>query len=355
MQKIQTSKHAYSGLARIRSAGELVVGAGSEQPPLLDGPSRAGRARLRDRRPARRAARRLGSASTGPISAHDSYPSKLAAKAALRRDSGRHARRSVRAAGSLFAAVLCRASIRLVVRSGEGPPAAREPLAVEEGVAVRGLEGRPVQSYPSTEAILEAVATGREKAGYVISTRGPWLAHERWPGKLEFPPAPAESRGPLSHLCGGAKDGRRPEGRDRPGLGRARSIGPAGPGLRPLAHPVRARRGRRAEKRARAVSRFASTSLRCRWTCSVLSLGWARLLAGGLVAWRSPSARPRRAQARRSTADDRPPAARRSGRGGAGGRPGTVSRPVQRLSRRRRPRRQGPRPDRQSLDPRRHR
>ena len=51
---------------------------------------------------------------------------------------------------------------------------------------MRGLKGRAVQSFPSTEAILEAVATGREKAGYVISTRGAWLAHERWPGKLVF-------------------------------------------------------------------------------------------------------------------------------------------------------------------------
>ena len=49
-----------------------------------------------------------------------------------------------------------------------------------------------MRSYPSTEAILEAVATGREKAGYVISTRGAWLAQERWPGKLSFLPA-AES------------------------------------------------------------------------------------------------------------------------------------------------------------------
>ncbi len=78
----------------------------------------------------------------------------------------------------------------MVVRSGDEPPVRQEPMAVEEGVAVRGLEGRPVHPYPSTEAVLEAVATGREKAGYVIATRGPWLAHERWPGKLEFLPAP---------------------------------------------------------------------------------------------------------------------------------------------------------------------
>jgi ABC-type amino acid transport substrate-binding protein len=62
-------------------------------------------------------------------------------------------------------------------------------VGVEEGVAVRGLKGRAVRSYPSTEAILEAVATGRVGAGYVIATRGPWLAHKNWPGKLTFEPA----------------------------------------------------------------------------------------------------------------------------------------------------------------------
>ena len=43
-----------------------------------------------------------------------------------------------------------------------------------------------IHTYPSTEAVLEAVAAGREKAGYVISTRGPWLAEKLGPGKLEF-------------------------------------------------------------------------------------------------------------------------------------------------------------------------
>ena len=61
-----------------------------------------------------------------------------------------------------------------------------------KGSPSAALGGRPVRSYPSTEAILEAVANGREKAGYVISTRGAWLAQERWPGKLAFLPA-AES------------------------------------------------------------------------------------------------------------------------------------------------------------------
>jgi ABC-type amino acid transport substrate-binding protein len=45
-----------------------------------------------------------------------------------------------------------------------------------------------VRSYPSTEAVLEAVATGRERAGYVIATRGSWLAERHWPGRLTFLP-----------------------------------------------------------------------------------------------------------------------------------------------------------------------
>jgi ABC-type amino acid transport substrate-binding protein len=121
------------------------------------------------------------------IAAHDSYPSKLSSKGLCDVILGimpddRFAQRV------LYSRPYYEASYQLVVRSGEGPPAAEEPLAVEEGVAVRGLVGRQVRSYPSTEAILEAVATGREKAGYVISTRGSWLAHEHWPGKLSFRP-----------------------------------------------------------------------------------------------------------------------------------------------------------------------
>ncbi len=70
-------------------------------------------------------------------------------------------------------------------------PPANEPLAVEEGVAVRGLKGRRRGPYPSTEAVLEAVATAREKAGYVISTRGPWLAEQAPAGKARVPRLPS--------------------------------------------------------------------------------------------------------------------------------------------------------------------
>ena len=120
------------------------------------------------------------------ISAHDSYPSKLSSKALCDVILGimpddRFAQRV------LYSRPYCQASYQWVVRSGEDLPVPDEPMAVEDGIAVHGLGKRPVRSYPSTEAILEAVATGREKAGYVISTRGSWLAHERWPGKARFP------------------------------------------------------------------------------------------------------------------------------------------------------------------------
>ena len=45
------------------------------------------------------------------------------------------------------------ASYRQVVRNGADPPGAQERIAVEEGVAVRGLKGRSVQWYPSTVRI----------------------------------------------------------------------------------------------------------------------------------------------------------------------------------------------------------
>ena len=208
MQKVQTSKHPYSGLARVRSAGELVVGLDQNNLPFSTAhPEPAGL----DYEIAGLLAEQLGVS----LRVYWAYlrarflPVETGGQAALRRDPGRHARRSVRAAGALFAAVLRRASYRLVVRSGEGRPPADEPVAVEEGVAVRGLEGRTVRPYPSTEAVLEAVATAGSKAGYVISTRGPWLAHERWPGKLEFLPAGPDRADALSHLRGGAQVGPR--------------------------------------------------------------------------------------------------------------------------------------------------
>jgi ABC-type amino acid transport substrate-binding protein len=78
------------------------------------------------------------------------------------------------------------ADYQLVARADAPLPLDTTPLAVERGVAVRGIRGRKVRKFSSLEAILKAVAQGREQAGYVISTRGHWLAEQRWPGKLTF-------------------------------------------------------------------------------------------------------------------------------------------------------------------------
>jgi polar amino acid transport system substrate-binding protein len=191
MQRVQRSRNPYSGLARIRSAGALVVGLDPNNLPFSTAhPAPAGL----DYEIAGLLADELGVALRvyWGISAHDSYPSHLATKGHCDVILGimpddRFAQRV------LYSRPYYRTRYCQVVRSGADPPGAEEPLAVESGVAVRGLKGRAVHWYPSTEAVLEAVARGREKAGYVIATRGAWLAHERWPGALVFLPGADET------------------------------------------------------------------------------------------------------------------------------------------------------------------
>jgi polar amino acid transport system substrate-binding protein len=187
MQKIQTSKHAYTGLSRIRSAGELVVGLDQNNLPFSTAhPQPSGL----DYELASLLAQELGVKLRvfWAYSAHDSYPSKLATKGlcdvilGVMPDDRFGAR-------VLYSRPYYHACYQQVFRSGTVPPGKEEPLAVEEGVAVRGLDDRAVRLFPSTEAILTAVATGKVPSGYVISTRGPWLAEEHWPGKLTFVPA----------------------------------------------------------------------------------------------------------------------------------------------------------------------
>jgi polar amino acid transport system substrate-binding protein len=188
MQKVQGSKHPYGGLARVRSAGELVVGLDQNNLPSSTAhPEPSGL----DYEVAGLLAERLGVALRvyWAYSSHDSYPSKLAAKQACDVILGvtpddRFGQRV------LYSRPYYEARYQVVVRRGDGPPPDGEPLAVEEGVAVRGLEGHAVRRYPSTEAVLEAVATGKARAGYVVSTRGPWLAARLHPGALAFLPAP---------------------------------------------------------------------------------------------------------------------------------------------------------------------
>ena len=104
-RRVQTSKHAYSALARIRSAGELVVAMDQNNLPFSTAhPEPAGL----DYAIAGLLAKQLGVRLRvyWAISAHDSYPSKLSSKALCDVILGDHARRSVRAAGSLFPSLL---------------------------------------------------------------------------------------------------------------------------------------------------------------------------------------------------------------------------------------------------------
>lgn len=186
LRTIQTSKHPYDAMARIRSAGQLVVGLDQNNLPFSTShPSPSGL----DYEVAGLLAERLGVSLRvyWAVAAHDSYPSRLAVRRLCDVILGitpddRFGKRV------LYSRPYHVARYRMVVRAGTGRPLDSEPLAVEAGVAVRGLAGRVVHSYPSTQAVLEAVATGRERAGYAIATRGTWLAHERWPGKLEWLP-----------------------------------------------------------------------------------------------------------------------------------------------------------------------
>src|SRR5262249_42657593 len=94
------------------------------------------------------------------------------------------------------------ARYQLVVPAGASVPAAldhlgEEPLAVEPGVAAGGLAGRTKRKYSRPGSNLEAVAAKQVKAGYVISTRGHWLAEKRWPGKLRFLDGATEDRFPI--------------------------------------------------------------------------------------------------------------------------------------------------------------
>jgi polar amino acid transport system substrate-binding protein len=186
MQTIQKSKRAYSGVARIESAGELVVGLDQQNLPFSAANPRPGGL---DYELAGELARRLGVRLRvfWALSAHDSYPSKLTAKRLCDVILGimpdDRFEQSV-----LYSRPYYHAEYQWVVRAGCASPSPGAPVAVEQGVAVRGLSGRTARTLPNTDAILEAVATDQIQAGYVISTLGPWLAHDRFAGKLAFLP-----------------------------------------------------------------------------------------------------------------------------------------------------------------------
>jgi len=191
-------------LERVRSAGALVVGLDQSNLPFSTAhPEPAGL----DYEIARLLAEKLGVSLRvyWAYSAHDSYPSKLATKKFCDVMLGvmpddRFGDRV------LFSKPYCTASYQLVVPASPGREAGEpvrldqlgdEPLAIEPGALARGLQGRKTQTYPSLEAILRAVAAKEVKAGYVISTRGHFLAERRWSGKLRFLPGDSADRFPI--------------------------------------------------------------------------------------------------------------------------------------------------------------
>lgn len=189
MQKLLTSRNPYGGLERVRSAGALVVALDQRNLPFSAAhPEPAGL----DYEIARLLADKLGVSLRvyWAHSAHDSYPSKLATKKLCDVMLGvmpddRFADRV------LYTKPYYHANYQLVVPAGADTPSRLDQLgdallAIEPGVAARGLEGRATRTYPDLEGILNAVVTGQVKAGYVISTRGHYLAERLQPGKLCF-------------------------------------------------------------------------------------------------------------------------------------------------------------------------
>jgi polar amino acid transport system substrate-binding protein len=201
LQRVQTSKNPYHGLERIKSAGVLVVGMDQRNLPFSSAhPEPAGL----DYEIAGLLAEKLGVSLKvyWAYSAHDSYPSKLAARNLCDVMLGvmPDARFGNRV---LYTKPYYLASYRLVVRADAAAPAGladlgKEPVGVEQGAIMRGLpEGVVRQSYPGLAEILAAVADERVQSGYVIGTRASWLAQRDHAGKLKFLEGAAADRFPI--------------------------------------------------------------------------------------------------------------------------------------------------------------
>jgi len=191
MNSRQRSKRRYGGLERIRSAGVLVVGLDHNSLPFSAAhPEPAGL----DYEIAGLLAEKLDVSLKifWGYSSHDSYPSKLAAKElcdvmlSVMPDDRFGARVA-------FSKPYYFSDYRLVIAAGASRPDEKTPLAVERGLALRGIGDRNVHESADLESILRAVALGQEAAGYVSAPRASWLAHQKWPDKLEFIPGEADS------------------------------------------------------------------------------------------------------------------------------------------------------------------
>jgi polar amino acid transport system substrate-binding protein len=189
MARRQGSKHGYSGLEKIRSRGTLIVGLDQNNLPFSTAhPQPAGL----DYEIARRIAEKMDVSLEvyWAYSSHDSYPAKLAQKQLCDVILGvmpddRFADRV------LFSEPYFHAEYQYAVRADQLAASDVDQLrdgliAVEQGVAVRVLALNNVRPYGSLADVLEAVVTRKSPAGYVVSSRGHWLAEQRWPGQIRF-------------------------------------------------------------------------------------------------------------------------------------------------------------------------
>lgn len=187
----QKSKQGYTDLERIRSAGLLVVGLDHNSLPFSSAHPEPGGL---DYEVAELLAEQLG-VKLQPYwgySSHDSYPSKLATKKLCDVMLGvtpddRFGRRVIYSEPYYFAEYQ-----RVFSAESETPPV-ETPLALERGLALREIGDRPIHEYRDLEGILLAVADGKERAGYVLSSKSRWLAQKLCPGRLQWERNSAEN------------------------------------------------------------------------------------------------------------------------------------------------------------------
>ena len=185
MSHRQRSRQSYDGLARIRSRGSLIVGLDQNNLPFSTAhPLASGL----DYEVAELLANELGVSLEvyWAYSSHDSYPSKLANKklcdvilGVMPDDRfGEKVAYSEPYYHASYVYAVPHDAISASIETGA--------IAAEPGIAVHGLAGRKVESYPNLETILAAVAQRKAPIGYVISSRALWIAENEYPGKLRF-------------------------------------------------------------------------------------------------------------------------------------------------------------------------
>ena len=198
MRRRQHSRQKYGGLERIRSRGTLVVGLDQNNLPFSTAhPQPTGI----DYELAELLAEKLGVALEiyWAYSSHDSYPSKLATKRLCDVMLGvmpddRFARRvdySEPYYHTQYVYAVSADSDAVGDKVDLHSAPANQTIAIEPGIAIRGLDHRNARTYTNVEAILSAVANGEVRAGYVISSRAHWLVAQKWRGKIRFSDLPS--------------------------------------------------------------------------------------------------------------------------------------------------------------------